>query len=181
MLSQRLSAAMVRSSVMKRVWGDAVAELLDREDGLVGAVARDEVFGLEFGAAAGGEVHLEVGEALVPRARDAELVGAGFGVVVDDGVEFAGGDFGAEELGGEVGGGGSGFEAALDPDLGDVVVLPVGEEADAVAAEEDLVEVFFELGDGEVLVDDLGDLEGWDEVEGGFGDDTDVAESDDCA
>ena len=30
---------------------DVVAELLDGEDGGVGAVAGDEVFGLEFGAA----------------------------------------------------------------------------------------------------------------------------------
>jgi len=70
----------------EEVRGDAVPELLDGEDGFVGAVAGDEVFGLELGAAAGGEVELEVGEALVPRAGDAELIGAGFGVVVDDGV-----------------------------------------------------------------------------------------------
>ena len=165
----------------EEVWGDAVAELFDGEDGLVGAVAGDEVFGLKFGAAAGGEVQLEVGEAFVPRAGNAELVGAGFGVVVDDGMEFAGGGFGAEELGGEVGGGGAGFEAALDPDLGDVVVLPVGEEADAVTAEKDFVEMLFELRHGEVLIDGLGDLEGWDEIDGGFGDDADVAEGDDCA
>ena len=41
----------------EEVRGDLVAELLDGEDGLVGVVAWDEVFGLEFGAAAGGEVH----------------------------------------------------------------------------------------------------------------------------
>ncbi len=165
----------------EEVWGDAVAELLDGEDGFVGAVAGNEVFGLEFGAATGGEVELEVGKALVPGPGDAELVGAGFGIMVDDGVEFAGGGFGAEELGREVSGGGAGFEAALHPDLGDVVVLPVGEEADAVAAEEDIVEVLFKLGDGEVLVDGLGDLKCGDEVEGGLGDDADVAERDDCA
>jgi hypothetical protein len=127
----------------EEVRGDAVPELLDGEDGFVGAVAGDEVLGLELGAAAGSEVQLEVREALVPWAGDAELFGAGFGVVVDDGVELAGGSLGAKELRGEVRGGCAGSEAAFDPDLGDVVVLPVCEEADAVAAEEDLVEVFF--------------------------------------
>ena len=129
----------------EEMWGDLVVELFDGEDGFVGVLAGDEVFGLDFGAAAGSEVELEVGKALVPGAGDAELVGAGFGVVVDDGVEFAGGGFGAEELGREVSGGGAGFEAAFDPDLIGLVILPGGEEADAVAAEEDLVEMLFEL------------------------------------
>ena len=67
---------------------NVVAELFDGEDGLVGVVAGDEVFGLELGSAAGGEVHFEVGEAFVPRARDAELVGAVFGGVSGEGVEL---------------------------------------------------------------------------------------------
>ena len=76
-----------------------VAELFDGEDGLVGAVAGDEVFGLEFGSARGGEVHAEVGEALVPGAGDALLLGAVFGGVSGEGVEFLGGEFGSEEVG----------------------------------------------------------------------------------
>jgi len=59
--------------------------------------------------------------------------------------------------------------------------LPVSKEAYAVAAEEYLVEMLFELRHGEVLVDDLRDLEGWDEIEGGLGDDADVAEGHDCS
>ena len=129
----------------EEMWGDLVAELLDGEDGLVGVLAGDEVFGLDFGAAAGSEVELEVGKALVPGAGDAELFGAAFGGVAGDGVEFLRGLFCAEELGGEWYGGGAGIEAAFDPDLVGAVILPGGEEADAVAAEEDLVEVLFEL------------------------------------
>jgi len=158
--------------------GDAVAELFDGEDGLPGAVAGDEVFGLQLGSAAGGEVHFEVREALVPGAGDAHLFGAVFGGVAGEGVEVAGGGFCAEELGGE-GVGFAGFETVFDPDLGDAVVLPVGEEADAVAAEEDLVEMFFEVGHGEVFVDDLSDLEGGLDVEGDVGDDAEGAEVDD--
>lgn len=163
------------------VWGDAVAELLDREDGVVGVLAGDEVLGLDFGAAAGGEVELEVGEALVPGAGDAELLGAGFGGVAGYGVEFLRGLLCAEKLGLEFHGGGAGVEAAFDPDLGGLVILPVGEEAYAVAAEVDLFEVMFELGEGEVFVDDLRDLEGGLEVEGGLGDDAEAAEVDDLA
>ena len=85
--------------------------------------------------------------------------------------------FAPVELGGE-GAGRAGVEAALDPDLGDVVVLPVGEEADAVAAEEDLVEVLFEVRHGEIFVDGLRDLEGGLYVEGDFGDDAEGAEVD---
>ena len=121
-----------------------------------------------------------MGEALVPGAGDAELLGAVFGGVSGEGVEFFGGELCVEELGGE-GVGDAGVEAALDPDLGDAVVLPVGEEADAVAAEEDLVEMFFELRHGEVFVDGLRDLEGGLDVEGDAGDDAEGSEMDDGA
>ena len=66
----------------------------------------------------------------------------------------------------------------FDPDLGGAVVLPVGEEADAVAAEEDLVEVVLEMVEGEVFVDELRDLEGGLDVEGDGGDDAEGAEVD---
>ena len=121
-----------------------------------------------------------MGEALVPGAGDALLFGAGFGGVTGDGVEFLGGEFGSVEIGGE-GGGGVALDAALDPDLRGAVVLPVGEEADAVAAEEDVVEVVLELVEGEVFVDGLRDLEGGQEVECDGGDDAEGAEMDDGA
>lgn len=125
----------------EEVWVDLVTEGFDGADGGVGVVERDEVFGLEFLAAGGGEVHAEVGQALVPGAGDAELFGAGFGGVAEDGVHVLGGAMGSEEFGAE-GGGRVGLgrtlrrtliRAAFDPDLGDAGVLPVGEERDAVA------------------------------------------------
>ena len=58
------------------------------------------------------------------------------------------------------------------------MVLPVGEEADAVAAEEDLVEVVLEMVEGEVFVDELRDLEGGLDVEGNGGEDAEGAEVD---
>ena len=161
------------------MWGDAVAELLDGEDCFVGVFAGDEVLGLDLSAAAGGEVEFEVGETLVPGAGDAELLGAAFGGVSGDGVEFLRGLLCTEELRLKFFRGCAWIEAALDPDLSGLVVLPDGEEADAVAAEKYLVEVMFELGEGEVFVDDLRDLEGGLEVEGGFGDHAKAAEIDD--
>lgn len=71
--------------------GDLVAEAFDGEDGFDGVLARDEVFGLEFLAGAGNEAHAEVGEAFVPRARDAHLLGAILGGEFCDGVEVFGG------------------------------------------------------------------------------------------
>jgi len=71
-------------------------------------------------------------------------------------------------------------EAAFDPDLGSAVVLPVGEEADAVSGAEDPVEIAFQFGKREVLVDGLSDLERRLEVQGDAGDDSDGAEADDC-
>ena len=61
------------------------------------------------------------------------------------------------------------------------MVLPVGEEADAVAAEEDLVEVVLEVIEGEIFVDGLRDLKGGLDVERDGGDDAEGSEMDDRA
>ena len=118
-----------------------------------------------------------MGEALVPGAGDAELVGAGFGGVAGDGMELDGGGFCSEELGRE-GGLCAGFDATLDPDLRGAVVLPIGEDADAAAGGKEFVEVVLEDVEGEVAVDHLGDLEGGDDVQRDAGDDANGAEVD---
>ena len=164
---------MVRSSVMKRCGRDLVAKLFDGEDGLITLGAGDEVFGLQLGAAGGREVHAEVGQAFVPRAGNAHLLGAGSGVVAGERVEVFVGGLGSVEVFGDFEEHGfvMGISALLlDPDLSDAVVLPVGEEADAVAAGEDGVEVVLELVHGQVFVDDLPHLEGGLDVEGDLGD-----------
>ncbi len=73
------------------------------------------------------------------------------------------------------------IEAAFDPDLGGAVILPVREQADAVATEKYLFEVIFKLRKGEVFIDDLCDLKGGLDIESGFGDDADGSEIDDSA
>src|SRR4051794_5256933 len=51
------------------------------------------------------------------------------------------------------------FHFAFDPDLGGPVVLPVGKEADAVPASENVVQVLFEMAQWKVFVDSLRYLE----------------------
>ena len=115
-------------------------------------------------AGAGGEAHAEVGEAFVPGAGDTHLLGAVFGGERGDGVKILGGEFGAEEfrLGVE---GLAFFVAALHPDFAEILILPVGEEADAVGAGLNGVEVVFHGGEGEIFVDILAHLVGGLDVE----------------
>ena len=143
-------------------------------------LAGDEVLGLDLLAAGRGEVHLEVGHALVPGAGSAELLGAGLGSVAGYGVELFFLQGGSVEERRQVMDF-IGRDTALNPDLLDAMVLPVGEEAEAVAGAEDVVEVVLELGEGKILVDDLAHLEGRLDVEGDGGDDTERAEVDDGA
>ncbi len=77
-------------------------------------------------------------------------------------------------LGGELGGeefglpfvGVAGREAALDPDLRGAVILPVGKQAHAVAAGEDLFEMMLQVVEGKILVDGLRHLKCGLHVEG---------------
>ena len=69
---------------------DRVAKCFDCPDGFVTTFKWDEEFTLELLAARRREVQLEVRQALVPGADGVELVGAGFGWMAEDGMEFAG-------------------------------------------------------------------------------------------
>src|ERR1700758_4954613 len=61
------------------------------------------------------------------------------------------------------------------------MMLPVGEEADAVAAAEDLVEVVLEVVEGKILIDGLCDLKRGQQVERDAGDNAERAEADNGA
>ena len=166
---------MVRSSVTKRCGVMLVAQLFNGEDGRVTMFEGHEIFSLQFAAARWSEVHLEVRQALVPRAGDALLISAAFCGVAGDGVQFFLGECGAEELRRpmiRVSGG----EAALDPDLGGAVILPVREEAHAVACAEDFFKVVLERIEGEVLIDRLRDLIGGLQVKRDPGEDAERTE-----
>lgn len=56
-----------------------VAQLFDGEDGFESVMERNEVLGLQLIAAAGREVHAEVGQAFIPGAGNAHLLRAAFG------------------------------------------------------------------------------------------------------
>ena len=160
--------------------GDLVAEALDGEDGFDGVLTRDEVFGLQLFAGAGSEAHAEVRETLVPGAEDAHLLGAVFGGERGDGMKIFGGEFCAEKF--RLGVKGLAFfGAGFEPDFAEIVVLPVGEEADAVGAGLDGVEMVFHGGEGEVFVDELAHLVGGLDVESDSCDDAKRAEADDSA
>src|ERR1700680_1107796 len=111
---------------------DRITECLDSTDGIIATVKRNEVLSLQLLAAGRREVQLEVGQPLVPGADGIELVGAAFGWMVEDGVEFGGCQGRIEEAGGRRGCSAV-VNAAFDPDLSGAAVLPVGEEGDAVA------------------------------------------------
>ena len=164
----------------EQVRGDVVFERLHGADGLVGVGAGNEVFGLQLFAAGGGKVHAEVGQALVPGTGDVHLRSAVDGVERGDGMEIFGGELAVVEEGGRVEFF-AGLDETLKPELGGTAMLPVGEDADAVAGGEDVVEVVFELGEGKVGVDGLRDLEGGFDVEGDVGHDAEQAEVDDSS
>ena len=61
------------------------------------------------------------------------------------------------------------------------MILPVGEETDAVGTRKNIVKMVFQLRQREILVNDLPHLKSWLHVERDLGDDTQPAQSDDCA
>ena len=65
-----------------------VSKLLDRQYGLVTLVPGNEVFGLQFRAAAGGGADAEVGQPFVPGSGDAQLFGATFSRVPGQRMQF---------------------------------------------------------------------------------------------
>ncbi len=157
---------------------DLVAEALDGEDGFDGVLARNEIFRLQLFSGAGREAHAEVRQAFVPGAEHAHLLGAVFCGECGNGVKILGGEFGAEEFG--LGVKARPFSvAALQPDFAEIVILPVGEKADAVGAGLDGVEVVFHRVEGEIFVDVLAHLVGGLDVERDFCDDAEGAQAND--
>ena len=71
-----------------------------------------------------------------------------------------------------------GVDTSLDPHLCGAMVLPIGEEANAVAAAEDGIEIVLKLVERQVLIDDLLHLIGRFEIEREAGDDAECAQSD---
>ncbi len=159
---------------------DPVAQFLHGENGFVAAVARNEILGLQLPPARGRELELEVRQPLVPRAGKALLVGARFGGVAFDGVKFLCGQCGAEKLVRPlifI----AGREFSLDPHLRGAVILPVGEQAHAVAGAEDFVEMIAQPFEGEIAVDRLRDLVGRLQVERNARDNSERAQTDNGA
>src|ERR1700749_2253121 len=155
---------------------DVAAQLFDCPDSLICVFARHEVFGLQLRAAAGREVHAEVGQAFVPRAGYAELLRATLCRMARDRMQFLCGAAGTIKLLRPC----VRFlwiDTSLDPHLGGAMVLPIGEEAYAVAAAEDGIEIVLKLGERQILIDDLLHLIGRFEIERETGDDAECPQS----
>ena len=158
---------------------DLAGELFDGEDGIDRVLAWNIIFRLQLFTGAGRKAHLEVRQALVPGADDSHLLGAVFRRERRDGVKIFAGEFCAEEIRLCV-------EcrllifAALQPHFAEELVLPIGEEADAVGAGLDGIEVLLHRVEGKVLIDILPHHEGGLNIERDLGDDTQRAEAHDC-
>ncbi len=139
---------------------------------------RHEILRLMVAAGGGYGVVTKVGEAIIGWPGEAHLLGAIGGVGgAGRGVELLGG--GSRPEGGQpavhVG---RGVDPALDPDLLDSLAKPAGEQADAVAARHDRLEIRFECRHGQVQPETLLDVEGWLHIERQAGDDAKGAEID---
>src|SRR5438309_292134 len=73
------------------------------------------------------------------------------------------------------------INAALDPDLGSAMILPVSKDADAITTRKNIIEMMFELREGEIFIDHLGHLEGWLHLERDLCDHTQAAQPNDGA
>src|ERR1700730_392814 len=105
---------------------------------------RNEVLRLQFLPGARREAHAKMRQALVPGAGHAHLFRAVFGGEFRNGMKIPGGQLRPEKFRGRVK-----WLAILDasfyPNLIETLLLPVGEQADAVRACFDSIKVIFHL------------------------------------
>ena len=154
----------------------SAAQALDR---LERVLARQEVLALQLLAAARCELHAEVRQPVEPRPRHPALLGDRLGRPALEHVHRRGGGEGAEELARRLCGGVA--DPALEPHLVDADVGPPGEEADAVGAARDRVDVLGQRLPAEPREDVLAHVVGRLDVEGHGGDDAEGAERHDAA
>src|SRR5437867_11793792 len=94
---------------------------------------RHEVLRLQLLAGAGGEAHAEVRQAFIPGAGDAHLLSTVLGRKLGNGVKVLSRQFRAETLRSRIESLAIVY-AALDPNLIEPLLLPVGESAAAAGA-----------------------------------------------
>ena len=137
-----------------QVRANLVAEgFLYRQNGLDGFGAWDEVLGLELVADARGSARAEMRQPVVPRPRDAHLLGDILGRHKSDGMKILRRELPAEKLLWAV----KGFMVFipipdLEPHLLDRLVLPSREQAHAVCSRHDRFEVILDARERHVLV-----------------------------
>src|SRR5947209_5046165 len=115
---------------------DLGAKSFDSDDGLVASFEGDEELGLDLAADGGGELHLEMGQALIPGTGDVHLFRGSFGILTDDRMYLSCRERGSVEQRRRRCGTAL-VDTPLDPKFFGAMVLPVGEQRDAVASAHD--------------------------------------------
>src|SRR5581483_2768848 len=122
----------------QKMGADHLIEPLHGENRIQGMLARHEIFGLQFLPGARGESHAEVRQALIPRPWNSHLSSTVLRRKLDDRVQVSRREFATVKLW-------RSFEShihpALDPDLIDAALAPVGEKAHAVPSGFDRIEI----------------------------------------
>src|SRR5712692_151762 len=147
-----------------QVRANLVAQPLNCENCFDRMLTGHEVLRLQLFTSAGGEAHAKVRHPFIPRARHAHLFRTVLSRKFNNGVQVPGSTFGPEEFRGYVKRLPL-FDAALDPNFVDTLVLPVGKETDAVPAGLDSIKVVFHCSERHVLVDVLAHHESWLNIE----------------
>src|SRR5438270_3536292 len=111
----------------------------------------NKVFALQLFAGAGCESHTEMRQAFVPWAKYAHLLCTIFRRQFCNRMQIPRCRFRAKQIGRSLKWLSS-VDAAFDPNFINKLLLPIGEQADAIATGLDRIEVFCQLAEGEVLV-----------------------------
>src|ERR1700675_852881 len=108
-----------------------VAKLFDGQDGFVAPVAGDNVLGLQLGSAARRKADAEVRQPVIPGTGNAQLFGAALRRMARQRVKLLRRRLSPEHFRGKLGCA-PGLNSPFHPYLAYAVILPVGEEANAV-------------------------------------------------
>src|SRR5882762_2431364 len=127
-------------------------------------LAGHEVLRLQLFTRARREAHAKVRQSFIPRTRNAHLLGTVLSGQFSNGVQIFSGTFRPEEFRGcvkplTI------FNAALEPNFIDTLVLPVSKQADAISAGLDCIKVIFHFSKWHVFVHMLAHQEGWLNIE----------------
>src|ERR1043166_9101541 len=149
------------------MWADLLMQFFNCHDCFNSMATRHEVFRLQFLAGAGSESHTEMRKPFVPRSRRAHLRRAIFSRERGDRMKVLASGLRSEKLAWRLVML-SLFDAALEPNFIDAMLLPIGEQADAVRTRHDRLKVLLQFIKRQIFVYILVHLVGRLEIESDF-------------